>query len=73
MPCMAASIAYTQGNELSKAPTFAKISRKAATVAVVQQDQQQAAPSVWLSLPRKEEITQAVLNTWFPLKPHFHA
>lgn len=43
---MAASIAYTQGNELSKAPTFAKISCNAATVAVVQQ---QVTPSVWLS------------------------
>ncbi len=40
MPFMSALAAYTQDNELSIAPTFAKISCNAAIVAVVQQDQQ---------------------------------
>ncbi len=58
MPCMSATAAYTQGVQLSKAPTFAKISRNAATVAVVQQDQQQVTPNIWLSQHKAAMRTQ---------------
>ncbi len=46
MPFMSALAAYTQDNELSIAPTFAKISCNAAIVAVVQQDQQHVTPII---------------------------